>query len=117
MNTSSSISQKSSPEFTIGISPSNRIFETPIPSDTHFLLVASVMNDNFRLTQKNILKIEPQLSVLKKSYVDCELSASTSKIDVFSDSIKTFSQISRIKNTKRVKLKFLRKILHFYRMK
>ena len=34
-----------------------------------------------------MLKIEAQLSVLK-CYVDCELSTLTSKIDVFSDSLK-----------------------------
>ena len=34
-----------------------------------------------------MLKIEAQLSALK-SYVDCELSTLTSKIDAFSDSLK-----------------------------
>ena len=34
-----------------------------------------------------MLKIEAQLSALK-SYVDCEVSTLTSKIDAFSDSIK-----------------------------
>ena len=34
-----------------------------------------------------MLKIEAQLSALK-SYVDCELSMLTSKIDAFSDSLK-----------------------------
>ena len=113
VNTSSSISQKSSPEFTIDISPSNRIFETLIPSDTHFLLVASVMNDNFRLTQKNILKIDPQLSVLKKSYVDCELSASTSKIDVFSDSIKNVLSNLQNKEHKKSQAEVLKKNITF----
>ena len=83
MNTPSNISLKSSPEFKIDISPSNRIIEISIPSDTHTPLVANVTNENSRLTQKNILKIEAQVSVLK-SYVDCEISALTSKIDFFS---------------------------------
>ena len=34
-----------------------------------------------------MLKIEARLSVLK-SYIDCELSTLTSKIDAFSDSLK-----------------------------
>ena len=42
VNTPSNICQKSSPEFTIDISPSNRIIETSIPSDTCTPLVASV---------------------------------------------------------------------------
>ena len=87
MNTPSNISVKSSPEFKIDISPSNRIIEISIPSDTHTPLVANVSNENSRLTQKNILKIEAQVSVLK-SYVDCEISALTSKIDFFPDSIR-----------------------------
>ena len=65
----------------------NSINETSISSNIHTLLVASVTNDNFSLTQKNILKIEAQLWALK-SYVDCELSALASKIDFFSDSVK-----------------------------
>ena len=109
VNTPSNISQKSSPEFTIHISPSNLIIVTFIPSDTHSHLVASVTNDNSRLTEKNILKIEAQLLALK-SYVERELSALTPKIDFFSDSIKNV--LSIIKNTKTVKLEFLRKILH-----
>ena len=56
-NTPSNIFKNSSPEFKIDISPSNRINETSIPSDIHTPLAASVTNDNFRLTQKNILKI------------------------------------------------------------
>ena len=82
VNTPSNISQESSSEFTIYISPSNRIIGISIPSDTHTPLVASVTNDNSRLTRQTILKIEAQLSVLK-SYVDCELSALSSKLDLF----------------------------------
>ena len=86
VNTASNISQKSSPEFTIDVSRPNRINETSI-LDIHTPLVASVTNENSTLTQKNSLKIEAQLSVLR-SYVNYKLSALTSKIDVFSDSIK-----------------------------
>ena len=114
VNTPSNISQKSSPEFTTHISPSILIIVTFIPSDIHSHLVASVTNDNSRLTQKNILKIEAQLLALK-SYVERELSALTPKIDFFSDSIKNV--LSIIKNTKTVKLEFLRKILHYCIMK
>ena len=102
---------KSSPEFTIDISPSNSVIETSLPSDAHTPLVASITNYNSRLTQKNILKIDTQLSVLK-NYVDCKLSALTSKIHVFSDSIKNVLSNLQKKNMKTVKLKFLRKILH-----
>ena len=88
---------KSSPEFTIDISPSNSVIETSLPSDAHTPLVASITNYNSRLTQKNILKIDTQLSVLK-NYVDCKLSALTSKIHVFSDSIKNV--LSNLQNKK-----------------
>ena len=84
MNTPSNNSQTSSPEFTIYISPSNRINETSVPSNIHTPLVASITNDNSSLTQKNILKIEAHLSVLK-SYVDCELATLTCKIEGFFD--------------------------------
>ena len=56
----------------------------PYPSNIHIPFVTGVTNDNFSLTQKNILKIEAELSALK-SYVDCEFSALTSKIDIFSE--------------------------------
>ena len=82
MDTLSNVSRKSSPEFTIDISPSNRINKTSTPSNIHTLLVASVKNDISALTQKIILEVEAELSVLK-SHVDCELSALTSKIDGF----------------------------------
>ena len=88
----------------------------PYPSNIHIPFVTGVTNDNSSLTEKNILKIEAELSALE-SYVDCEFSALTSKIDIFSDSMKTFSQISIIKNTKTVKVKFVRKILHYCRTK
>ena len=67
-----------------------------MPSHTHTPLVASITNDNSRLTQKNILKIETQLPVLK--IVDCKLPALTSKIQVFSDSIKNV--LSNLQNKK-----------------
>ena len=82
VDTLSNVSRKSSPEFTIDISPSNRINKTSTPSNIHTLLVASVKNDISALTQKIILEVEAELSVLK-SHVDCELSALTSKFDVF----------------------------------
>ena len=56
----------------------------PYPSNIHIPFVTGVTNDNFSLTQKNVLKIEAELSALK-SYVDCEFSALTSKIDIFSE--------------------------------
>ena len=87
VNTSGNISQKSSTEFTIQVWPSNRITELFIPSDTHTPLVASAINVNSRLTLKSILKIEAHALVLT-SYIECELSALTSKIEVFSDSIR-----------------------------
>ena len=82
VNTRSNISRTSSPEFTIDIEPSYRINETSIPPNIHTPLVTSVTNYNSSLTQNNILKIQAQLSALK-SYVDCELSALTFKIDIF----------------------------------
>ena len=84
MNTPSNSSQTSSPEFIIYISPSNRTNETSVPSNIHTPLVASITNGNSSLTQKNILKIEAHLSVLK-SYVDCELATLTCKIEGFFD--------------------------------
>ena len=87
VGTPSNIPQKSSPECTIDISPSNRINETFLPSNIHTPVLASVPNDNSSLTPKNILKMEAQLSVLK-SYIDCKLAPLTSKIVVFSDSVK-----------------------------
>ena len=45
------------------------------------------LNESSNFTQKSMLKIEAQLSVLK-SYLDCELSTLTSKIDAFSDLLK-----------------------------
>ena len=92
------------------ISPSNRINETSIPTDIHALLVTSVTNDKFRLTQKNILKIEAKLSVLK-SYVDCEFSALTSKIDVFYDSIKNVVSDFKNKELENSEIEVLKKII------
>ena len=82
VDTLSNVSRKSSPEFTIVVSPSNRINKTSTPSNIHTLLVASVKNDISALTQKIILEVEAELSVLK-SHVDCELSALTSTFDAF----------------------------------
>ena len=45
------------------------------------------LNESSNFTQKSMLRIEAQLSVLK-SYLDCELSTLTSKIDAFSDLLK-----------------------------
>ena len=47
---------------------------------------ANNLNDAF--TQKSMLKIEAHLSALK-SFLDCERSILTSKIDAFSDSLNT----------------------------
>ena len=69
-----------------------------MPSNIHTPLVSSVTNDNSSLTQKNTLKIEAQLSALK-SCPDCELSALTSKIHAFSDSIKNI--LSDLQNKER----------------
>ena len=107
MKTASNISQKSSPEFTIDVSPPNRINETSI-LDIHTPLVASVTNENSTLTQKNSLKIEAQLSVLR-SYVNYKLSALTSKIDVFSDSIKKALSDLQNKEHKNSQIEVLKK--------
>ena len=58
-----------------------------VPTDIQTPITASNLNDTSKFTQKSMLKIEAQLSALK-SYVDCELSTLTSKIDAFSDSLK-----------------------------
>ena len=58
-----------------------------VPTDIQTPITANNLNDTSKFTQKSMLKIEAQLSALK-SYVDCELSTLTSKIDAFSDSLK-----------------------------
>ena len=79
--------QQLAPEITTDTSSSNTITEISLTAPTDFQtpITAKNLNDNF--TQKSMLKIEAQLSALK-SYVDCELSTLTSKIDAFSDSLK-----------------------------
>ena len=58
-----------------------------VPTDIQTPITANNLNDTSNFTQKSMLKIEAQLSALK-SYVDCELSMLTSKIDALSDSLK-----------------------------
>ena len=58
-----------------------------MPTDIQIPITANNLNDTTKFTKKSMLKIEAQLSALK-SYVDCEVSTLTSKIDAFSDSIK-----------------------------
>ena len=53
----------------------------------HNPITTNDLNESSNFTQKSMLKIEAQLSVLK-SYLDCELSTLTSKIDAFSDLLK-----------------------------
>ena len=70
------------------IPPENTTDTSPtVPTDIQTPITTSNLDDTSNLTKKTILKIEAQLSVLK-SYVDCELSTLTSKIDAFSDSLK-----------------------------
>ena len=114
VNTSGNISQKSSTEFTIQVWPSNRITELFIPSDTHTPLVASAINVNSRLTLKSILKIEAHALVLT-SYIECELSALTSKIEVFSDSIRNV--LSDLQNKKHKNGQVLKKNITFLQNK
>ena len=80
------------------------------PSHTHTPLVTTVTNDNSRLIEKNTLKIEAQLSILK-SYVDCGPSALTSKIDVFPNSINIF--LSDLQNKERSQIEVLKKNITF----
>ena len=71
-----------------------------------------ITNDNSRLIQKTILKTEAQLSVLQ-SYVDCELSALTSKIDMFSDSIKNVLSDLQNKEHEKSQIEVLKKNITF----
>ena len=57
-------------------------------TDIRILIATSSWSHSLKFTQKTIIIIEAQLSVLK-SHVDCELSTRTSKIEAFSDSLKT----------------------------
>ena len=77
------------PENTTDTALLNTTTETSptVPTDIQTPITTSNLDDTSNLTKKTILKIEAQLSVLK-SYVDCELSTLTSKIDAFSDSLK-----------------------------
>ena len=58
-----------------------------VPTDIQTHITTNNLNDSSNFTQKSMLKVEDQLSGLK-SYVDCELSTLTSKINAFSDSLK-----------------------------
>ena len=58
-----------------------------VPTDIQTPITANDLNDTSNFTQKSIIKIEDQLSVLK-SYIDCEHFTLTSEIDAFSDSLK-----------------------------
>ena len=80
----------------------------PYPSNIHIPFVTGVTNDNSSLTEKNILKIKAELSALE-SYVDCEFSALTSKIDIFSDAIKNDLSDLHTKEHKNSQSKVLKK--------
>ena len=82
-------SQQLAPENSTDTTSLNTITEISlsVPTDIQTPITASNLNDTSKFTQKSMLKIEAQLSALK-SYVDCELSTLTSKIDAFSDSLK-----------------------------
>ena len=82
-------SQQLAPENSTDTTLLNTITEISlsVPTDIQTPITASNLNDTSKFTQKSMLKIEAQLSALK-SYVDCELSTLTSKIDAFSDSLK-----------------------------
>ena len=81
--------QQLAPEITADTTSLNTITEisSTVPTDIQTPITANNLNDTSKFTQKSMLKIEAQLSALK-SYVDCELSTLTSKIDAFSDSLK-----------------------------
>ena len=82
-------SQQLAPENSTDTTSLNTITETflSVPTDIQTPITARNLNDTSKFTQKSMLKIEAQLSALK-SYVDCELSMLTSKINAFSDSLK-----------------------------
>ena len=82
--------QQLAPEITTDTTSLNTTTEiTPtVPNDIQTPITANNLNETSNFTQKFILKIEAQLSLLK-TYVDCELSTLTSKIDAFLDSLKT----------------------------
>ena len=81
--------QQLAPEITADTTSLNTITEisSTVPTDIQTPITANNLNDTSKFTQKSMLKIEAQLSALK-SYVDCELSMLTSKINAFSDSLK-----------------------------
>ena len=78
--------QQLAPEITTdttSLNTTTEIFPT-VPYDLQTPITINSLNETSNFTQKSMLKIEAQLSVLK-SCVDCELSTLTSKID---DSLK-----------------------------
>ena len=81
--------QQLAPEITTDTTSLNTATETSptVPTDIQTPIATSNLNDTSNFTQKFIIKIEAQLSVLK-SYVDYELSTLPSKIEAFSDSLK-----------------------------
>ena len=81
--------QQLAPEITTETTSSNTTTEISptVPTDIQIPITPNNLNGSSNFTQKSKLKIDAQLSALK-SYVGCELSAFTSKIDAFSDSLK-----------------------------
>ena len=75
-------SQELAPEITTETTSLNTTTETSpiVPTNIQIPIATNNLNDPSNFTQKTILKIEAQLLVIK-SYVDCELSMFTSKID------------------------------------
>ena len=105
--------QHLAPEITADTTSLNTTTEiSPIlPTDIQSPIAANNLNDTSNFTQKSMLRIEDQLSVLK-SYVDCELSTLTSKIDAFSDSLKHANQIFKKQKLIILTLTFFSKTLH-----
>ena len=81
--------QQLAPEITTDTTSLNTTTEISptVPNNIQTPITANNLNETSNFTQNSMLKIEAQLSVLK-SYVDCELSTLTLKIDAFPDSLK-----------------------------
>ena len=81
--------QQLAPEISTDTTSLNTITEisSSVPTDIQTPITANDLNDTSKFTQNSMLNIEAQLSA-QKSYVECEISTLTLKINAFSDSLK-----------------------------